>query len=101
MKSFAIKIDWKKCKGLIPAIVQDRRSGTVLMLAYMDKKALRKTEKTGTVWFYSRTKNRLWMNGETRGNRLSVESIALDCDADTLLITATPSGPTCHTGEKS
>ncbi|OGG56283.1 hypothetical protein A3D71_01835 [Candidatus Kaiserbacteria bacterium RIFCSPHIGHO2_02_FULL_55_20] len=101
MKSLKNKIDWKKISGLIPAIIQDASSGGVLMLGYMDKEALAKTEKTGVVWFYSRTKQRLWKKGETSGNTLRVKDIKLDCDSDALLVKATPAGPTCHTGDVS
>src|SRR3990167_646029 len=98
MKSRANKIDWKKVGGLVPAVIQNASSGTVLMLGYMDKAALEKTKKTGLVWFFSRTKQRLWKKGETSGNTLKVKDIKLDCDSDALLVKATPAGPTCHTG---
>ena len=101
MKSLKNKIDWKKIDGLIPAIIQDASSGGVLMLGYMDKEALTKTEKTGVVWFYSRTKQRLWKKGETSSNTLRVKDIKLDCDNDALLVKAVPAGPTCHTGDIS
>lgn len=101
MKSLKNKIDWKKLNGLVPAIVQDASNGTVLMLGYMDKEALARTEKSGFVWFYSRTKRRLWKKGETSGNTLRVKDIRPDCDSDALLVKAIPSGPTCHTGSVS
>lgn len=91
-------IDWDKGNGLLPAIVQDVASGAVLMLGYMNREALAATESTGQVTFWSRSKQRLWMKGETSGHRLAVVSLALDCDRDTLLILARPKGPTCHTG---
>lgn len=99
MKSLANKINWEKVDGLVPAIVQDASNGLVLMLGYMNKEALEKTESTGFVWFYSRTKERLWMKGEESGNTLKVKDILLDCDADTLLVKVAPAGPTCHTGK--
>lgn len=84
--------------GLLPAIVQDPTTGKVLMLGYMNQEALEKTEETGKVTFFSRSKNRLWTKGETSENYLHLESIALDCDQDAILIKAKPDGPTCHTG---
>jgi len=90
--------DWDKTDGLIPAIVQDAASGRVLMLGYMNREALEKTEATGHVTFFSRSKKRLWTKGETSGNVLELVSIALDCDRDTLLVQARPHGPTCHLG---
>ena len=93
------KINWEKVNGLVPAIIQDSSSGLVLMLGYMNKEALAKTMQTGLVWFYSRTKKRLWMKGETSKNTLNVLDIKLDCDNDTLLIKALPKGPICHTGD--
>lgn len=94
-----IKIDWKKVSGLVPVIVQDASNGAVLMLGYMNKEALEKTVSSGFVWFYSRTKERLWMKGEESENTLKVKDILLDCDGDTLLVKAIPNGPTCHTGK--
>jgi phosphoribosyl-AMP cyclohydrolase / phosphoribosyl-ATP pyrophosphohydrolase len=101
MKSLKNKIDWKKVNGLIPAIIQDASTGIVLMLGYMDKEALAKTEKTNLVWFYSRTKKRLWKKGETSGNTLQVKDIKLDCDNDALLVKVIPVGPVCHTGNRT
>jgi len=94
-------IDWKKVDNLIPAIVQDAHTGKVLMLGYMNKDALAKTRELGQVTFYSRTKSRLWTKGETSGDFLAVEDVSIDCDNDTLLIMATPAGPTCHLGTQS
>lgn len=94
------KINWKKI-NLIPAIIQDSDTNQVLMLGYMNKESLKLTRKTKTVWFFSRSKNRLWQKGETSNNKLNVTSILSDCDNDTLLIKARPSGPTCHTGSYS
>src|SRR3990167_6049834 len=101
MKSLTNKIDWKKVSGLVPAIIQDGSNGLVLMLGYMNKEALEKTEYSGFVWFYSRTKERLWMKGEESGNTLKVKGILVDCDQDTVLVKAIPAGPTCHTGKDS
>ncbi len=82
----------------MPAIVQDANTGLVLMLGYMNEAALEQTRTGGLVTFYSRSKQRLWTKGETSGNTLQVVSVAVDCDADTLLIKAHPQGPVCHTG---
>jgi phosphoribosyl-AMP cyclohydrolase / phosphoribosyl-ATP pyrophosphohydrolase len=84
--------------GLMPAVVQDAVTGKVLMLGFMNAEALTQTQATGSVTFFSRSKQRLWTKGETSGNFLTVVSMALDCDADTLLIKARPAGPVCHTG---
>ncbi|HOY07219.1 MAG TPA: bifunctional phosphoribosyl-AMP cyclohydrolase/phosphoribosyl-ATP diphosphatase HisIE [Saprospiraceae bacterium] len=84
--------------GLIPAIIQDSRTATVLMLGYMNAEALQKTQETGLVTFFSRSKQRLWTKGEESGNVLHLRDIRLDCDNDTLLIQAEPAGPVCHTG---
>ena len=94
-------LDWDKVGGLMPAIVQDAATLRVLMLGYMDKAALENTLQVGKVTFFSRSKQRLWVKGETSGNHLEVVDIRADCDADTLLITARPQGPTCHTGSTS
>lgn len=85
--------------GLIPAIVQDNNTGKVLMLGFMNEEAYETTRETGKVTFFSRTKNRIWMKGETSGNTLQVVSLLVDCDNDTLLIKALPAGPVCHTGQ--
>lgn len=87
--------------GLIPAIVQDETTGKVLMLAYMNEKALEKTVETKQTWFYSRSRQELWHKGATSGNTQVVKNVALDCDGDALLVTVTPAGPACHTGETS
>ena len=84
--------------GLIPAIIQDVRSGKVLMMAYMNEEALRKTQETGTTWFYSRSRKTLWNKGEQSGHRQRVCGIYLDCDSDTLLIQVEQEGVACHTG---
>lgn len=91
-------LDFEKMGGLVPAIIQDARTKNVLMLGFMNKEAFAKTESTGLVTFYSRTQKRLWTKGEESGNVLKVVSIADDCDHDTLLIQAIPTGPVCHTG---
>ena len=90
------KIDWKKDAGLVPAIVQDAATLQVLMLGYMNAAALKKTLKTKRVTFFSRSKQRLWTKGESSKNFLHLVSLQVDCDNDTLLITARPDGPTCH-----
>lgn len=88
-------------RGLIPAIVQDAVSGEVLMLAYMNKEAVKKTLETGKTWFWSRSRNKLWQKGETSGNEQLVEGMFYDCDADSLLVTVNQIGVACHTGERS
>ncbi len=88
-------------KGLIPAVVQDNATGQVLMVAYMNGQSIEKTLETGTTWFYSRSRKRLWNKGETSGNVQKVVSIDYDCDADTLLVKVDPAGPACHTGNTS
>lgn len=93
-----MEVDFKKMGGLVPAIIQDADTRMVLMLGFMNEEALRKTEETGKVTFFSRTKQRLWTKGETSGNFLNVVSIKADCDQDTLLIRVHPVGPVCHTG---
>jgi phosphoribosyl-ATP pyrophosphohydrolase/phosphoribosyl-AMP cyclohydrolase len=95
------KIDWNKGDGFVPAIVQDAATLQVLMLGYMNAAALKKTLRTKKVTFYSRSKMRLWTKGETSKNYLHLVSVAVDCDNDTLLITARPDGPTCHRGTPS
>ncbi len=87
--------------GLIPAIVQDALSGRVLMLGWMNAESLRRTQESGEVWFWSRSRSALWHKGETSGNVLRVRELRADCDADCLLIRAEPAGPTCHTGRES
>jgi phosphoribosyl-ATP pyrophosphohydrolase/phosphoribosyl-AMP cyclohydrolase len=87
--------------GLVPAVVQDRADGRVLMVAYMDTEALSATLATGDVHFHSRSRGRLWRKGESSGNVLRLVSLAIDCDGDALLVTADPTGPTCHRGTRS
>jgi phosphoribosyl-AMP cyclohydrolase / phosphoribosyl-ATP pyrophosphohydrolase len=85
----------------VPVIIQDSVTHIVLMLGFMNEAAFEKTETTGKVTFFSRSKNRLWTKGETSNNYLLVNEIKVDCDNDTILIMATPQGPTCHTGNNS
>lgn len=85
-------------KGLVPAIVQDEASGTVLMLAYMNEEALRRTLQSGTTWFYSRSRQAMWNKGETSGHFQHVKRVSYDCDCDTILVTAEQVGAACHTG---
>jgi phosphoribosyl-ATP pyrophosphohydrolase/phosphoribosyl-AMP cyclohydrolase len=91
-------IDFEKCGGLVPAIIQDADTKNVLMLGYMNEEAYQKTIETGKVTFWSRSRKCLWTKGETSGNFLHLKDIKVDCDNDTLLVRATPDGPTCHTG---
>ncbi len=88
----------KSPDGLLPAVVQDSLTGKVLMLGYMNAEALKATRESGKATFFSRSKQRLWVKGETSGNFLIVKEVLADCDADTLLIKAEPVGPVCHTG---
>lgn len=87
--------------GLLPAVVQDVRTGRVRMLAYMNREALERTRETGRVTFWSRSRGELWEKGESSGNWLEARSLELDCDGDALLVRARPHGPTCHTGRES
>ena len=93
--------DWNKADGLLPAVIQDVRTGQILMLGYMSRAAAEATLERGHVTFYSRSKQRLWTKGETSGNRLGFVSAALDCDRDTILVQAVPAGPACHTGART
>lgn len=93
-----MNLDFEKLNGLVPAIIQDNTTQVVLMLGFMNEEAVKITEESGRVTFFSRTKNRLWTKGEESGNYLNVVSISADCDNDTLLIKVNPDGPTCHTG---
>lgn len=94
-------IDFTKGDGLVPVIIQNYATLQVLMLGYMNEAAFEKTKLENKVTFFSRSKNRLWTKGETSGNFLTVNTIKIDCDNDTILIQATPNGPTCHTGSTS
>jgi len=93
-----MNIDFDKSGGLVPAIIQDEQTLKVLMLGYMNREALEKTQETGKITFFSRSKNRLWTKGEESGNFLNLVSITPDCDNDTLLVKVRPVGPVCHTG---
>ena len=96
-------MDFSKLDGLIPAVVQDDRSGEVLMVGFMNEEALRKTRETGFATFFSRTRGTLWTKGETSGNKLQVTKILVDCDDDTVLVKAEREGEgnVCHTGERT
>jgi phosphoribosyl-ATP pyrophosphohydrolase/phosphoribosyl-AMP cyclohydrolase len=94
-------LDWDKGGGLLPAIVQHARTGRVLMLGYMNDAALRETLGGGRVAFYSRSRETLWLKGETSGHYLNVVDVSTDCDSDAILVLADPVGPTCHTGSES
>lgn len=95
------KLDFARGNGLLPAIVQDAASGAVLMLAFMNRDAVRATLERGRVVFFSRSRQRLWEKGETSGHWLLLEDITPDCDGDALLVTARPQGPTCHRGTRT
>ncbi len=101
MNSLHDNIDWKKGDGLVPAIVQHAVTGRVLLLGYMNAEALAATQSSEFVTFYSRSRNCLWTKGETSGNKLKLRDIELDCDGDALLVTAAPTGPTCHLEKSS
>ncbi|MEQ7802324.1 Phosphoribosyl-ATP pyrophosphatase [compost metagenome] len=96
-----MEIDFEKTQGLVPVIIQDEQTLEVLMLGYMNQEAWEKTQAEGKVTFFSRSKNRLWTKGEESGNFLFVKETHIDCDKDTILIKASPVGPTCHTGSRS
>ena len=98
VKGKGLKLD---DKGLVAAIVQDVKTGQVLMLGYMNKESAKLTLETGSVWFYSRSRQELWNKGATSGNKLIVKEVWLDCDNDAILVKAEPMGPTCYTGETS
>jgi phosphoribosyl-AMP cyclohydrolase len=96
-------VDFSKLQGLIPAVIQDADSGEVLMVGFMNEEALAKTRDTGFATFFSRTRNKLWMKGETSGNRLQVTRLLVDCDDDSLLVQVKRlgDGNVCHTGERT
>ena len=96
-----MKIDFEKGDGLVPTIVQDADTLQVLMLGYMNAESVAKTNETGFVTFYSRSRKTLWTKGETSGNTLALVSMSIDCDGDTILVKARPKGPTCHEGTVS
>jgi phosphoribosyl-ATP pyrophosphohydrolase/phosphoribosyl-AMP cyclohydrolase len=87
--------------GLLPVVVQDHRSGAILMVGFANREAVDKTLETGHAWFFSRSRQRLWEKGETSGHHLALKGIRVDCDADALVYLCEPHGPTCHTGERS
>ncbi len=101
MTDFADRIDFDPDTGLVPAVVQAADDGRVLMLAYMDDEALRRTLEEGRVTFWSRSRGELWRKGDTSGHWLEAVEVRADCDADALLVRARPHGPACHTGEAS
>lgn len=94
-------IDFHKDDGLIPVIVQDINTNEVLTLAYANKESLELTQKTGNSWFWSRSRKKLWMKGEESGNIQKVKKILVDCDFDAIIYLVEPSGPACHTGQRS
>jgi|TARA_B110000263_G_scaffold210411_1_gene192936 phosphoribosyl-AMP cyclohydrolase len=96
-------MDFSKLDGLIPAVIQDVTSSEVLMVGFMNEEALALTRKTGFATFFSRTRNKLWMKGETSGNTLAVQELLVDCDDDTVLLRVTRNGDgnVCHTGERT
>ncbi|MCW4006751.1 MAG: phosphoribosyl-AMP cyclohydrolase [Candidatus Bathyarchaeota archaeon] len=95
------KLDWKKMNGLIPVIVQDAKTLEVLMLAYANKQALEHTLKTGKATYWSRSRQELWVKGETSGHTQKIVNVQTDCDYDTLLYVVEQTGPACHTGKKT
>lgn len=97
----AAQLDFAKGGGLVPAVIQHAHTGQMLMLGYMNQDAFNKTLAEGLLWFYSRSKQRLWQKGETSGHILKLCSYHVDCDHDTLLVLALPAGPTCHLGRDS
>lgn len=91
----------KDANGLIPAVIQNYKTGDILMVGYMNEESFNKTLEENVVWFFSRSRQKLWKKGENSGNVLTVKEIYLDCDKDTVLVKADPAGPVCHTGEYS
>ena len=94
------EIDFEKSGGLVPVIVQDANTKDVLTLAYTNKESLELAKKTGKSWFWSRSRNKLWMKGEESGNTQKIKEILVDCDCDTIIYLVEPAGPACHTGKK-
>ena len=94
------EIDFEKSGGIVPVIVQDANTKDVLTLAYSYKESLELSKKTGMSWFWSRSRNKLWMKGEESGNTQEIKEILVDCDFDAIIYFVEPSGPACHTGEK-
>lgn len=95
------QVDFEKCNGLVPAVVQDYKTKEVLMLAYMSKESLAKTIEDNVTWFYSRSRKELWNKGATSGHFQYVKEIKIDCDNDTILVVVEQKGAACHTGNKS
>lgn len=100
MKLKVSDIDFEKEGGLVPVIVQDVNTKEVLTLAYTNKESLEMTQKTGNSWFWSRSRNKLWMKGEESGNVQKVKEILVDCDSDAIIYLVEPAGPACHTGDR-
>lgn len=98
--SFYDQLKWN-ADGLIPAIVQDHRDGRVLMMAWMNRASLEKSIETGKTWFWSRSRKKFWMKGESSGHVQVIRDIAFDCDGDTLLLRVEQTGPACHEGYRS
>jgi phosphoribosyl-AMP cyclohydrolase len=98
-KDLLKKLDFKKCNGLIPVVVQDAKSKALLMLAYTNEEALEKTLSTGYAHYWSRSRNKLWMKGETSGHTQKIKKILVDCDYDALLFVVEQKGNVCHTGK--
>jgi phosphoribosyl-AMP cyclohydrolase len=97
-----MKLDYSKFDGLVPAVIQDHSTGRVLMVAFMNEEAFRKTVETGFATFYSRSRKKLWQKGESSGHRLTVKEISADCDLDTVLVKVAAAGPgVCHEGYQS
>ncbi len=94
-------VDFAKSGGLVPVIVQDAATGEILTLAYANEESLRLAKKTGNSWFYSRSRKKLWMKGEESGNVQKIKEILVDCDSDAIIYVVEPSGPACHTGERT
>ena len=100
-KGLMEKLDWNKSNGLIPVVVQDAESKAMLMLAYANKEALEKTLKTGFAHYWSRSRGKLWMKGETSGHTQRIKRVVADCDYDALLYIVEQAGPVCHTGAET
>ena len=94
------EIDFEKSGGIVPVIVQDANTKDVLTLAYSNKESLELAKKTSKSWFWSRSRNKLWMKGEESGNTQEIKEILVDCDSDAIIYLVEPSGPACHTGER-
>ena len=94
-------IDFSKGDGIVPVIVQDANTKEILTLAYANKESLGRAIKTGNSWFWSRSRNKLWMKGEESGNTQKIKKILVDCDSDSLIYLVDPQGPACHTGERT